>query len=128
MEPTFDELANQNLAALGPVGITPGRFYFPTNPLNDPFIPVREVCEPKMPFVSLQELLQRPPNPSPQISLSDPSENSSESEDSFTFSTTLKPTESPHRFSENYIYNQDGQIVKKTGSMSAKTPDDLFQN
>lgn len=94
MEPSYDELANQNLAALGPVGITPGRFYFPSNPLNDPFIPIREVFEPNMPFVSVQELLQSPPNPSPQTSFSDPSAKSSDSEESFTFSTTIKSPKS----------------------------------
>ncbi|KMS98143.1 hypothetical protein BVRB_4g095300 [Beta vulgaris subsp. vulgaris] len=94
MEVQLDELDVQWISSYGPLEIDHSRFYFPTNPLNDPFLPPSEEGFNHIPRVCLFDFFSSAPRPSPQESSSAQSDDSS---DSFTFQSPFmeSPKNSP---------------------------------
>lgn len=115
------------LRILGWEALTRIGFISPTNPLNDPFIPMGEIFEPNMPLVSLQDLLQNTQFPSPQSSESKPSEYSSDSSHSFTFATTPLNLNPLSYLSKSFILNHQGQVIKMKGPLGPRTHAEFFE-
>lgn len=82
MEVQLDEMDVQWISSLGPLDIDHSKFYFPSNPLNNPFLLPTEEGFNHIPRVCLLDFFRSAPMPSPQNSSSAQSEESS---DSFTF-------------------------------------------